>query len=91
MARALGARPTLLVADAPTSMLAPSLGAARLLERFRAEHGLAPLCVTRGLALAWHFCDRIAQMCEGESIETGGADAILAALHTRALIKALDA
>ncbi|MEM9428474.1 MAG: ATP-binding cassette domain-containing protein [Pseudomonadota bacterium] len=95
VARAIVAAPKLLVADEPTSMLDQSLRAEllALLERLRAEHELGILFITHDLALARHFCDRIAVMCEGEIIETGAADAILEAAHpyTRDLIKAVDA
>ncbi|MEM6635785.1 MAG: ATP-binding cassette domain-containing protein [Pseudomonadota bacterium] len=96
VARALVAKPKLLVADEPTSMLDQSLRTdlLALLERLRSKHGIGILFITHDLALARHFCDRIAVMKEGEIVETGAADQIIqAAAHpyTQALIEAADA
>ncbi|MEM9899998.1 MAG: ATP-binding cassette domain-containing protein [Pseudomonadota bacterium] len=93
VARAIVPRPHILVADEPTSMLDQSLRAdlLDLFEGLRADLGLAILFITHDLALARHFCDRIAVMRAGETVETGSADAIVRApkhAYTHALIEA---
>ncbi|MEM8822760.1 MAG: ATP-binding cassette domain-containing protein [Pseudomonadota bacterium] len=96
IARALVAEPRLLLADEPTSMLDQSLRMDLLatLETVRAAHGLGILFVTHDLALARHFCDRIAVMQDGQIVEEGEAEALCAAPqhpYTRALLSAAEA
>jgi ABC-type glutathione transport system ATPase component len=96
LARALVARPRLLLADEPTSMLDQSLRMDLLatLEAARAAYGLGILFVTHDLALARHFCDRIAVMEAGRIVEEGPADTVCRAPahpYTRALLAAAEA
>ncbi|MEO1538473.1 MAG: ATP-binding cassette domain-containing protein [Pseudomonadota bacterium] len=95
VARALVCGPRWLVADEPTSMLDQSLRAdlLDLLEEIRAKRGVGILFITHDLALAHHFCDRIAVMMDGEIVETGPADVVCQApkhTYTQALIEAAD-
>ncbi|MEM1264762.1 MAG: ATP-binding cassette domain-containing protein [Pseudomonadota bacterium] len=93
IARALVARPRLLLADEPTSMLDQSLRMDLLatLEDVRAADGPGILFITHDLALARHFCDRIAVLEAGRIVEAGPADQIAVAPahpYTRALLAA---
>jgi len=94
-ARALVTRPRLILADEPTSMLDQSLraGLLGLMEALRAREGVAFLFITHDLALARHFCDRIAVLHDGRIVEDGAADEV--ALHprhprTQALMRAAE-
>ncbi|MEO1678233.1 MAG: ATP-binding cassette domain-containing protein [Pseudomonadota bacterium] len=96
IARALVAAPRLLLADEPTSMLDQSLRMDLLatLEAARATRGLGILFVTHDLALARHFCDRIAVMEAGRIVDHGAADAICqtpAHPYTTSLLAAAEA
>ena len=75
IARALVANPQLVLADEPTSMLDQSLRMDLLdtLEAARATRGLGILFITHDLALARHFCDRIAVMDAGHIVEFADA------------------
>jgi ABC-type glutathione transport system ATPase component/ABC-type dipeptide/oligopeptide/nickel transport system permease subunit len=96
LARALVAEPKILLADEPTSMLDQSLRLDLLatIERARASRGLGVLFITHDLALARHFCDRIAVMRDGLIVEEGPACEIVRSPshpYTRALVGAVEA
>jgi ABC-type oligopeptide transport system ATPase subunit len=94
IARAVVLNPALVLADEPTSMLDVSLRSEILtiLKRHRDRHGAGYLFVTHDLALARHFCDRIAVMYRGILVEMGPAETVVTKpLHpyTRALLEAV--
>ncbi|HOX26741.1 MAG TPA: ATP-binding cassette domain-containing protein [Candidatus Krumholzibacteria bacterium] len=71
LARALAARPRVLVADEPAS----SLDSARrdrlleLLRRAQRQHGLALLLISHDLALLERWCDEVAVLLDGHLVE----------------------
>jgi peptide/nickel transport system ATP-binding protein len=95
IARALVLNPTLVLADEPTSMLDLSLrsGILEILKRHRDTRGTSYLFITHDLALARHFCDRVAVMFRGELVELGPTETVVAnPLHpyTRTLLRAVE-
>jgi peptide/nickel transport system ATP-binding protein len=94
IAGALALEPRLLVADEPVASLDASVRGEilALLLRLRAQLGLAALVITHDLGLAWNIADRVAVMYQGELVEVGPVDDVLAAPrhdYTRALLAAL--
>ena len=79
IARALAARPEVLICDEITSALDTSVQAAivRLLEDLRESEKLAILFVTHNLALVRTIADRVAVMHLGRIVEHGRTDAVL--------------
>jgi peptide/nickel transport system ATP-binding protein len=93
IAMALAHRPALLVADEPTSALDAPLraGILALLDRLRADRGLALLLVSHDLAAVARHATRVVILNQGHVEESGGAAQVLAepaAAYTRALIAA---
>ncbi|SFI20985.1 ATP-binding cassette domain-containing protein [Albimonas pacifica] len=86
IARALAARPALLIADEPTSALDVTTQerVLALLARLQAERGFAMLFVTHDLAVARAVCPRLAVMEAGRVVEQGPAAAILDAPRSAA-------
>jgi len=94
IARALVLDPDFIVADEPVSMLDVSIrgGILKILMRLVRERGLSLLFITHDLALARHFCDRIAVMYLGRIVEHGASDALVHRPHhpyTQALMEAV--
>lgn len=95
LARAIVARPRLVVADEPTSMLDAALRH-ELIDRMRDmrdRDGTAFLFITHDLEIARRFCDRIVMLHEGRVIEQGPADEVLArpqAAETRTMLDASE-
>jgi peptide/nickel transport system ATP-binding protein len=92
MAVALGA--DVIAADEPTSALDVTVQAEviGLLQRLRAERGMALLLVSHDLALVSTVADRVAVMRDGAVVESGRADQVLANpahAYTRELIAAV--
>lgn len=93
LAAAMALRPSLLLADEPTSSLDAALqgGILRLLHRLLGE-GLGVLLVTHQLPLAAHLGGRVAVVYAGRIVEEGPAREVFAAPrhpYTRDLVRAL--
>ncbi|WP_219414663.1 methionine ABC transporter ATP-binding protein [Pseudonocardia nigra] len=73
VARALAARPRVLLADEPTSALDPTTTASVLavLERARAELGVTVLVVTHDMAVVRTICSDVAVLDQGRIVEHG--------------------
>ena len=73
LARALIARPRLVVADEPTSMVDATLRASivSLIRRLRDEHGIAFLVITHDLDMAAAVAEQVAVMRHGRIVESG--------------------
>jgi D-methionine transport system ATP-binding protein len=73
VARALAARPRVLLADEPTSALDPTTTASvlDLLERARAELGVTVLVVTHDMSVVRRICSAVAVLDHGRVVEHG--------------------
>ena len=94
LAMALACRPRLLVADEPTTALDVTIQAQilELLVRLQAELGMAVLLITHNLGLVADAAHRVNVMYAGRIVESGPAEAVLAAPrhpYTRALLDAV--
>jgi peptide/nickel transport system ATP-binding protein len=78
VARALAARPAVILADEPVSMLDVStrLGLLNLLRRLTVERGLALLYITHDIASARYFANTTLVMYAGQLIEGGPAEQV---------------
>ena len=77
-ARALAARPTVLLADEPVSMLDVSirLEMLNLLDDLRRRFQLAMLYITHDIASARYFADEVLVMYAGQVVERGPAEEV---------------
>jgi oligopeptide/dipeptide ABC transporter ATP-binding protein len=94
IALALAGGPELLLADEPTTALDVTIQAQilELLQRLRAELGLAVLLITHDLAVVAETCERLLVMYAGEIVEEGSvAETFARPAHpyTRGLLAAL--
>jgi oligopeptide/dipeptide ABC transporter ATP-binding protein len=93
IALALAGRPSLLIADEPTTALDVTVQSRilELLARLRGETGMAIVLVSHDLAVVRSVADEIAVMYAGSSVETGPIPAVFARPahpYTRALLAA---
>ncbi|QEL27162.1 ATP-binding cassette domain-containing protein (plasmid) [Bosea sp. F3-2] len=81
VARALVAKPRLIVADEPVSMVDASLrmSIVNLFGRLRDDLGLSIIYITHDLATAYYISDRLIIMQKGIVVEEGSARAVLSA------------
>lgn len=94
IAMALACRPSLIVADEPTTALDVTIQAEvlALLREFRRQHGLAMLFITHDLGVVARMADRVAVMYAGELVETGPVARVLGAPehpYTQALLRSI--
>ncbi|MGH9153003.1 MAG: ABC transporter ATP-binding protein [Acidimicrobiales bacterium] len=95
LARATVARPRLVIADEPTSMLDASVcaGILELILAMRQRHGTAFVYITHDLAVARWVSDRLVVMRSGRVVETGPSDDVVhrpAHDYTRLLLAASE-
>jgi oligopeptide/dipeptide ABC transporter ATP-binding protein len=91
IAAAIACRPSLLIADEPTTALDATVQAEifDLLEAMRRESGLSVLLITHDLGVVARVADRVAVMYAGRIVETGPAREVLespAHPYTRGLL-----
>ncbi len=81
IALALACRPSLVIADEPTTALDVVMQAQvlQLLERLREELGLALILISHDMGVLAETCDRIAIMYAGRIVETGSVGDVFAA------------
>lgn len=94
IAIALAAKPSLLIADEPTTALDVTVQAQilALLQHLQAVMGMALLLVTHDLGVVFQVCTRVLVMYAGQIVEAGPVNEVFTEpLHpyTRALIEAL--
>jgi oligopeptide/dipeptide ABC transporter ATP-binding protein len=78
IAMALSCKPSLIIADEPTTALDVTVQAQiiRLLTRLSEEHGVAMILVTHDLGIVARFAQRVAVMYGGRFVEIGSVDQI---------------
>jgi peptide/nickel transport system ATP-binding protein len=94
IARALFARPRIIIADEPVSMIDASLRAQvlRIIERMRSELGISLLYISHDLSTVSQIANEMIVLCRGEIVERGTArEVILNPQHeyTRLLIESI--
>ena len=79
IAMALAARPTLLLADEPTTALDVIVQAEilRLLDELRRQEGMSLLLVSHDFRVVAGLCDRVGVMYSGELVELGPTQTVL--------------
>lgn len=93
IAGAIAGRPSLLVADEPTTALDVTVQAEvlELLRELQAEYGMALLIVTHNFGVVADICDRVIVMRGGDIVESGPVDELFSSPahpYTRELIAA---
>lgn len=93
IAMAISCKPSILIADEPTTALDVTTQAyiLQLLKMLQRQREMTILFITHDLHVATHFCDRIFVMYAGKIVESGPAHALLSHPqhpYTRALLLA---
>jgi glutathione transport system ATP-binding protein len=96
IAMALACRPSLLIADEPTTALDVTIQAQilQLIRSLQDEMHMGVMFITHDLAVVAEVADRVLVMQGGRQVEEGGSDAIFAAprqRYTQALLAAVPA
>lgn len=83
IAMALSCKPSLLIADEPTTALDATVQAQilELIRELQKELGMAVIFITHNLGVAAEIADRIMVMYAGQAVETGPRQAIFSATH----------
>jgi peptide/nickel transport system ATP-binding protein len=94
IALALACRPSLVIADEPTTALDVVMQAQvlQLLERLREQLGLALILISHDLGVLAETCDRIAVMYAGRIVELGAVSSVFEAPqhpYTKRLLESL--
>jgi peptide/nickel transport system ATP-binding protein len=94
IARAIAAKPELMICDEVTSALDPLVadGILKLLQRIQEEMGLSYLFITHDLGVVRHLADRVAVMYLGQIVEEGETERIFGDPrhpYTRGLLAAI--
>src|SRR5450759_1987354 len=94
IAMALVCRPSLLIADEPTTALDVTMQAQilELMQRLQREMGMAIMLITHNLGVVAEICDEVAVMYLGEMVEQASVDALFHdPLHpyTQALLRSI--
>ncbi len=94
IAMALACRPSLLIADEPTTALDVTIQAQilELVKTLRHEIGMAVIFITHDMGVVAEIADRVVVMYQGEKVEEGTVEDIFAAPkhpYTRALLSAI--
>jgi oligopeptide/dipeptide ABC transporter ATP-binding protein len=94
IAMALASRPSLLLADEPTTALdvIVQAGILRLIDRLRREESMSLLLVSHDISIVAGTCDRVGVMYAGELVEEGPTSQVLFRPrhpYTRALVESL--
>jgi len=94
IARALAARPSLLIADEPVSSLDLSVQAQiiNLLNSLRRERGFSQIVIAHDLAVIANTCENVIVMKDGAAVEAGPVSDVLAKpshAYTRRLLAAV--
>jgi len=93
IAMALACEPKVLIADEPTTALDVTIQAQvlALINRLKAEMGMAVLLITHDLGVVWEVADRVSVMYAGRKVEEAAVDDLFAAPahpYTQGLLKA---
>ncbi len=94
IAMALSCRPSLLIADEPTTALDVTIQAQilRLMRQLQQEMGMAIMFITHDMGVVAEVADRVVVMYRGEKVEEGPVEQIFAAPqhpYTKALLSAV--
>ena len=94
IAMAMACKPRLLIADEPTTALDVTIQAEilSLINRLKAETGMAVLFITHDMAVVAQVADRVVVMCRGKLVEEGPVEEIFANPkqdYTKALLAAV--
>ncbi|WP_181784540.1 ABC transporter ATP-binding protein [Pseudonocardia pini] len=83
LAIALACRPTLLIADEPTTALDVTVQAEmlRLMNELQAEFGVSILFITHDLGVVAEMCDRVSVMYAGQVVESSPMEELFARPH----------
>ena len=94
IAMALSCRPSLLIADEPTTALDVTIQAQilRLIRRLQGEMGMAVMFITHDMGVVAEVADRVVVMYQGRKVEEGPTEQIFTAPqhpYTKALLSAV--